>query len=69
MLTKIKECPTMRVMKRKPANPADRRLTIRFDAPTLASVLRDANARRDYPGPIVRKIVALYYGGRGPRIK
>lgn len=50
-------------MKRKPANPFDRRLTIRFDAPTLANVLRD------YPGPIVRKIVSLYYGGRGPRIK
>ncbi len=59
----------MRVMKRKPANPGDRRLTIRFDAPTLASVLSDASARRDYPGTIVRKIVALYYGGRGPRIK
>jgi len=56
-------------MKRKPANPSDRRLTIRFDKKTLANVLRDASARRDYPSPIVRKIIALYYGGRGPRIK
>jgi hypothetical protein len=56
-------------MKRKPANPSDRRLTIRFDKKTLDCVLRDASVRRDYPGPIVRKIVTLYYGGRGPRIK
>jgi len=56
-------------MKRKPANPSGRRLTIRFDTKTLANILRDASARRDYPGPIVRKIISLYYSGRGPRIK
>ena len=46
-LTGQQQCRTIKIMKRKPANPIGRCLTIRFDAPTLANVLRDANLGRE----------------------
>lgn len=47
---------------RRPANPADNRLTVRFSADEIKNIVKDSRKRRQFPSDTVRQIIRLYYG-------
>ena len=46
---------------RRPANPADNRLTVRFDPEDIRRIVADSRKRRVFPSDTVRRIIRLYY--------
>lgn len=47
--------------KRRPANPADNRLTVRFSSEEIRRIVADSRKRRVFPSDTVRRIIRLYY--------
>jgi len=55
--------------KRRPANPADNRLTVRFSPEEIRRIVADSRKRRVFPSETVRQIIRLYYAQKTRRVK
>jgi hypothetical protein len=53
--------------KRRPANPADNRLTVRFSPEEIGHIVTDSRKRRIFPSETVRRIIRLYYAPKTRR--
>jgi len=53
--------------KRRPANPADNRLTVRFSPEEIRRIVSDSRKRRVFPSDTVRRIIRLYYAPKTRR--
>jgi hypothetical protein len=63
--------PTMKpdTAKRRPANPSDNRLTVRFSPEEIRRIVSDSRKRRVFPSDTVRRIIRLYYAPKTRRVK
>lgn len=55
--------------KRRPANPGDNRLTVRFSPEEIRRIVADSRKRQVFPSDTVRRIIRLYYAAKTRRVK